>query len=163
MKKLVAGIGTALLLSTAAWAQQQGTVDLKSTAEVEVVGQTAQGEKKITRVEASKTNVAPGDTVIFTVHYINRGNKPAENVVIKNPVPEHMLYVTGTAEGKDSKIEFSADHGKIFGPADKLKVKDADGRERIAGPADYTTIRWTVQKPVAKGEKGSVSFRAKVK
>ena len=29
--------------------------------------------------------------------------------------------------------------------------------------SEYTHIRWTLKKPIGKGGKGSVSFRAKVK
>jgi uncharacterized repeat protein (TIGR01451 family) len=163
MKKIVAGIAIALLLSTTVWAQQKGTVELISTAEVEVVGQNAQGEEKVTRVEASKTNVAPGDTVIFSVRYTNKGAQTDPNVVITNPVPEHMMYVDRTAEGKGTRIEFSADKGRTFAPEGKVKLKGPDGKERLAAAREYTTIRWIIEKPVAKGEKGTVSFRAKVK
>jgi len=83
--------------------------------------------------------------------------------VIKNPVPEHMLYVEGSAEGKGTKIEFSVDKGRTFEAAGKLMVPTPDGKKRRAAAADYTYIRWTIEKPLHKGANGSVSFRAKVK
>jgi uncharacterized repeat protein (TIGR01451 family) len=123
----------------------------------------AEGKEEVKRVDATKTKVLPGETVIFTNYYTYAGDKPATNVVIKNPVPDHMIYLDGTAEGKGAKIEFSVDKGATFAAADKLKVKAANGQERRAAAADYTNIRWTLETPLQKGGKGSVSFRAKVK
>lgn len=151
-----------LLLPPAAWAQQKSPIELKSIAEVEVAATNAKGEKEVKRVDASKANVVPGDVVIFTNQYTNAGDKPATDVAIKNAVPEHMVYVDGSAEGKGTRIEFSADKGKTYGTPDKLTVIDAKGAARKAAARDYTNIRWIVEKLPAGG-KGSVSFRAKVK
>jgi uncharacterized repeat protein (TIGR01451 family) len=152
---------TLLLLPTAVRAQQQ-SIELKSVAEVEVVTTNAQGSKEVNRIDASKSKVVPGDIVIFTTTYTNVGKKPAEQVVITNPVPEHMNYVDLSAEGKGTKIDFSVDKGKNYGDPDKLTLTDAQGMKRKAGPADYTDIRWTLIKPLPTGGTGSVSFRAKL-
>jgi uncharacterized repeat protein (TIGR01451 family) len=151
-----------LLLSAAAWAQQKSPIELKSLAEVDVTVTNAKGEKEVKRVEAAKATVVPGDVVIFTNQYANTGDKPATDVVIRNAVPEHMIYVDGSAEGKGTRIEFSVDKGKTYGAPDKLTVTDAKGAKRKAAAQDYNNIRWTVEK-LPPGAKGSVSFRAKVK
>lgn len=161
--KIVTALSMLLFLSSQAMAADKGAIELKSVAEVEVTIKNDKGEKEVKRVEAAKANVVPGDAVIFTTYYSNNGKEPASDIVINNPMPEHMLYVDGTAEGSGTKIEFSVDKGKNFGAPDKLKVKGEDGKERPAGPSDYTHIRWTLSKPLAPGGKGSVSFRAKVK
>lgn len=164
MKKAAAiMIMTLLLVPTAISAQQKGGVDLKSVAEVEVVRQNAKGEKEVKRVDAAKANVVPGDTVIFTITYVNNGDKPAANVAVKNPVPGQMLYLDKSAEGAGTSIDFSVDKGRTYGSAGALKVKTSDGKERPAAAADITHIRWTLEKPVTPGATGSVSFRAKVK
>jgi uncharacterized repeat protein (TIGR01451 family) len=152
-----------LLLNTAAWAQQKGAVELVSVAEVEVSQKNAKGEQEVKRVEASKANVPPGETVIFTNYYTNKGQDAATGVVITNPIPQHMVYLDKSAEGAGSRIEFSVDGGKTYGPANKLVIRAGDGKERPAISSEYTHIRWTLVKPVARGGKGSVSFRAKVK
>jgi uncharacterized repeat protein (TIGR01451 family) len=163
MKRTVIGIMFMFLLApmTAA-AQQKGGMDIKSVSEVERTITDGQGKKVTTRVAASQANVVPGDTVIFTNYYSYAGAKEATDVIIKNPIPEHMIYVVGSAEGKGAKIDYSIDKGKTFAGADKLMVTDAQGRTRRAVAADYTHIRWIVGK-VAPGGKGSVSFKAKVK
>lgn len=162
-KKVLTVLSMLLLLAFQAMAAAKGAVDLKSLAEVEVTVKNEKGEAEVKRVEAAKANVAPGDVVIFTNYYANNGKEPASNIVINNPIPDHMLYIDGSAEGVGAKIEFSSDKGKSFGAPDKLLTKGTGGMERPARPADYTHIRWTLSKPVPPGGKGSVSFRAKVK
>jgi len=162
-KKILSVLSMLLFLSPQAMAAGQGAIELKSAAEVEVTIKNDKGEMEVKRVEAAKANVTPGDAVIFTTYYSNNGQEPASDIVINNPVPEHMFYIDGTAAGSGTKIEFSVDKGKSFGVPDKLKIKGVDGKERPAGPADYTHIRWTLSKPLPPEGKGSVSFRAKVK
>lgn len=151
------------LLPLMAWGQQQGAIELTTVAEVEVPQKNENGEHKLKRVEASKATVAPGDTVVFSVRYVNNGAAPAANVVIKNPVPQHMAYVEKSAEGAGTKIDFSADGGRTYASPGKLRVKGPDGKDRTALASEYTHVRWTLEKPVAASGKGSVSFRAKVK
>lgn len=164
MGRTAVGILCALLLLPAAVrAQQQGSIELKSTAQAEVVETNKKGEKHVKRVDAAKAKVVPGDIVVFTTNYKNVGKQPAEKVEITNPVPEHMLYVDQSAEGKGMKIEFSVDKGKSYGSPDTLIVTDAQGKQRKAETIDYTNIRWTVAKPLGPGGKGTVSFKAKLK
>lgn len=152
-----------LLLPAASWAQQKGDLVIKSISEIEVKQKNAEGKEEVKRVDATKTQVLPGQTVIYTNSYAYNGAKPATDVVIKNAVPEQMTYVDGSAEGKGTKIEFSVDKGQTYAAPDKLTVKAAGGKERRAAAADYTNIRWTIQTPLKKGEKGSVSYSARVK
>ena len=142
---------------------QQGSLALQSVAEKVVVEKDKQGKKTVKRVPVSETSVYPGDEVVFTTYYENTGKDPATAVAVKNPVPGHMVYVDGSAEGKGAKIDFSVDGGNNYAAASKLKVKDKEGKERRAAAADYTHIRWTLDKPLEKGKKGSVSFKAMVK
>lgn len=154
-----------VLLPLAAGAQQKekGSIELKSISEVEVASKTAEGAVVVKRVDTARAKVVPGDIVVFTTEYRNVGTKPAEKVVVTNPVPRHTAYVDGSAEGKGTTIDFSVDGGKSYAAPDKLTVKDAQGKARKAGPADYTHIRWTLTKPLAPRGEGSVSFKAKIK
>lgn len=162
-KKMLFVLAVLLLVSFQAAAADKGQIELKSVSEVEITVKNDKGEKEVVRVAAAMANITPGDTVIFTNYYTNTGDKPAGNVSLTNPVPEHMLYVDGSAEGKGSIIEFSVDQGRSYGLPGKLKVKDKDGKERVAGAADYTHIRWTLMNSVGGGGTGSVSFKAQVK
>lgn len=156
------GIALLLLLPASAPAQQKGSIVLNSLSEVEVVKQNAEGKKEVKRVDAAKAVVVPGDTVIFTVSYANTDTKPADRVIVINPVPQHMTYIEKSAEGKGMAIDFSADGGKTYAAPEKLTVT-AEGKQRPATASDYTHIRWTLGKPLAPGGKGSVSFKALLK
>lgn len=161
--KILVVVTLALLIPASAWTQQKGAIELKSIAEVEVTEKNDKGEKVVKRVDVSKAVKAPGDIVIFTTRYTNTGNKPATNIVITNPVPEHMIYMDRSAEGGNTRIEYSVDGGKTYGMPEKLNVKNADRTVRNATAADYTHIRWTVIKPFTGGGTDTVSFRARIK
>jgi uncharacterized repeat protein (TIGR01451 family) len=163
MKKLLAVLVTILLLLPSLATAAQKGVELSSRAEVEVSQKNDKGETVLQRVAADKANVAPGDTVIFTIAYSNKGERPAENIVINNPIPEHMTYTDSSAEGTGTRIEYSVDNGKSYGQLATLLIKTAAGKEKPATAADITAVRWTLEKPLAAGAGGSVSYRAKVK
>ena len=108
----------------------------------------------------------PGDTLRYTIHYINEGKSEALSAVIVDPVPADTVYIGNSAEGKGSEITFSID-GKTFEAPIMLTytVKHADGTEtkHAATPEMYTHIKWKLSKPVTKGGSGTVSFIVKVK
>lgn len=162
-RKILTTLCLLLLVALPVLAAEKGGIELKSVAEVEIPAKNDKGVNEVIRVDASSVNIAPGDTIIFSTRYSYQGAQPATNVVINNPLPEHMLYLDGTAEGKGTRIEFSVDQGKTFAAPDKLKVKDTEGKERLAGAADYTHIKWTFEKAIENNARGSVSFKAKVK
>ncbi len=93
-----------------ALAQDKGTIELKSIAQVEVEDFNAEGQKVLKRIPAAK--VVPGNEVIYTNTYTNVGSEAADKVVITNPVPEHMQYLPASAQGTDTAITFSIDGGK---------------------------------------------------
>src|SRR3569832_617612 len=113
------------------------------------------GNKSTSQIEAA---VTPGDEVIYTITYANKSEDVATNVVITNPIPAHMNYENGSAQGTNSQIEFSVD-GSHFATPDKLTVT-VDGRTRHAQPEDYTHVRWTLAEPLSPGQQGQLSYRA---
>jgi uncharacterized repeat protein (TIGR01451 family) len=152
------GLVAVLVMATTTWAIAQGHIALTSVAEVEQQIFNEEGKKEVKRVPASK--VVPGSEVIFTSNYENISQEAAEKAVITNPIPEHMVYVKNSAQGRGAVITFSVDNGKSYNIPAKLFVFDAAGRKYPAQPKDYTHIQWTFQDPLAPGAKGSVSFRA---
>jgi uncharacterized repeat protein (TIGR01451 family) len=151
--------GALLTLSaTQAMAQEKGCILLKTVAEIEQVTTDARGEQSKQLVPAEK--IVPGDEVIYTVSATNICDQPAEQVVIDNPVPEHMKYVANTAIGPGTDVTFSIDGGFNFGKPDALKVSNADGSERPAVAADYTNIRWVMRNPLKPGDVAFARFRA---
>jgi len=146
----------AFLISTGA-ASAKG-LSVKTVPEKEIQTINASGQAETKRVLAEK--VVPGDEVIYTIYYENQAQKPADNVVLTSPVPEHMSYSNGSAMGKSSRVTFSIDNGLSFAPWNNLYVIAENGQRQQAGPQDYTHVRWALKTPVSVGTQGSVSFKA---
>lgn len=151
-------IVTVLVLLTAGAALAD--VELTAEATMEVRSTNAAGEEVITVVKADK--VVPGDEVIYTVHYVNKGSEPAGDVVITNPIPQHMVFTSVGQSPRDAAVEMSADGGSDFDEPGRITVADGGGGQRPANASDFTHVRWTFQEPLEPGAEGSVSFRAQL-
>jgi uncharacterized repeat protein (TIGR01451 family) len=141
-------------------AQDKGCIELKTTAEVEQEYVNEQGQKAKRLAPAGK--VTPGDEVSWTITAKNICDKPAENIVVANPVPEHMTYVANSAMGVGTTITYSLDN-KEFKDAAALTVRAADGSTRAARADEYRAIRWTYSAAFAPGATAFVRYRAVVK
>jgi uncharacterized repeat protein (TIGR01451 family) len=138
----------------------EGMIELTAVAEIEQEFVNDQGEKEVRRVEANK--VVPGDEVIYTIYYANVGAEPADDVIITNPIPEHMLFRGFMGDGTTVITTLSIDGGERYDQPDNLIVVNNDGQKRPAEPSDFTHVRWTLQEPLPPGAKGYVSFRAQL-
>ena len=149
----------ALFFATQAWAQSKHIeLDAKVEREIEVVDES--GQKTIKREQA--VTVLPGEVVVYTITARNVGEEPATNVVITDPIPEHMDY-TGSVKGERTRITFSVDGGKTYDVATALMVPDGEGQgERPAKPEDYTHIRWQLNDALEPGSALSVEFHARL-
>jgi uncharacterized repeat protein (TIGR01451 family) len=167
---LLAGCG-ALLVSSLAFAVADqapaprsapttGCIVVKQVAETEQEVVNEKGERVKRLVPAAK--VVPGHEVVWTVTASNVCDKPAENVAINNPVPQHMSYVADTAIGPGTDITFSLD-GKQYTAADALTVREADGTVRAARSDEVSHIRWVFKNALQPGAVAFARFRATVK
>ncbi len=160
-KKIILAAITLLLLPSLAWAEPK--VELKVEARKEV--KTVENGQEVIKLLPADT-VQPGQVIQYTIYYTNTGDEAATKVVVNNPIPKGTVYLAETAYGYGSKITFSADGGKTFGPPETLKVTvvRADGSKttRRAMAAEYTHIRWVISR-VAAGGSGSVGFKVRVK
>lgn len=159
LKAIITLMGHLIMILWTTWAFAQGThIELTTVAEVEKEVLNAAGQKTIQRIPA--TSILPGETVIFITHYRNTGTKVAENAVITNPIPEHMIFQRGSASGVNTVITYSIDGGKSYHKPEELIVVDKAGRRFPARPQDFTHIRWKFVKSLPPGAAGNVSFRA---
>jgi uncharacterized repeat protein (TIGR01451 family) len=143
-------------VSAPAFAQAQGCIVLKSTAEVEQEVVNAKGEKSTKLVPVAK--VVPGVEVTWTITASNICKQPSEKVTINNAVPEHMTYVADSASGPGTDITYSLD-GKTFTSADQLTVQE-NGATRKARADEYKNIRWVFKDSLQPGAQGFARFRA---
>ena len=145
-----------------AMARAAANIAVSITAEKEVTV-TENGKKVVKAVPAKQ--FAPGDTIIYTVNYMNTGNEAATNAVIDDPVPQGTSYVTNTATGEGADITFSIDKGKNYKKPTLLFYEvtvNGKKEKKTASPDLYTNIRWTVA-TVPAGASGKVGFKVKVK
>lgn len=161
-KLLIVALSLGLAFMTqAAPAASKETISLVINGQMEEVYKNDKGEmvKRLVPI----TKATPGSEVVYTITYQNKGNQPADKVVINDPIPAEVAYRDGTAFGSGSEIEFSIDGGKSFGKPEALKVTSKDGVTRPATGSDYTHIRWTLLNKVAPGSQGFVRFRAVIR
>ncbi len=150
----------AALLCAANAAAESGAVELRAKAEKRVLLQRADGTTDEKFVPAGK--VVPGDVVAYTIEAHNISQKPAERVVITDPIPVEMQYVEGSAEPSGAQLLFSVDGGFRFDRPENLTVTTEDGASRPAVAGDYTHLRWVFASPLAPAELRSVRFLAKL-
>ena len=156
---IVLAVASSLLAGHVLVARAQ-TVELVTKAEREF--EVVEKGVKVKKV-APPEKIVPGDEVTYTVSYINKTGKPADKIVITNPVPANTRYRDSTATGDGADIAYSVDGGKTFAVPGQLTVaiKDKSGKDvvRPAVAQDYTHIRWVLKQSVAPGQSGSVRFR----
>ena len=150
-----------ILFSTSVWAKPEITLSI--TSEKEVI-EMKNGKKIVKRVPAKE--VDPGQVLVFTLKFSNKGDENATNVVVDNPIPKETVYVVGSASGVGSDITFSINGGKTFKKPTLLtyEMKGPDGKKikKKASPEQYTNVRWVIP-TVLPGKGGEVSFKARVK
>jgi uncharacterized repeat protein (TIGR01451 family) len=162
VKRTILTLITILFLTAFAGpaAAQDAPIEIQSSALVEKTVINEKGEKEVVRQPATK--VLPGEEVLFVNTYVNKGEIPADDVVINNAIPEHMIYVGGSAAGEDTVVTYSVDGGQTFGPLLELTVTEADGTKRPAASVDVTHIRWTRTTPLPPNQTAQVEFRARL-
>lgn len=151
---------TTFAAASFAHAQDKGCLELKTIAETEQEYLDARGQKATRLVPAAK--VVPGDEVIWTITAKNVCSKPADRIVIANPVPAEMSYVANSAMGVGTDITYSLD-GKDFKASTALTVTDASGVSRSARADEFRAVRWTYPSAFAPGATSFVRYRAIVR
>jgi uncharacterized repeat protein (TIGR01451 family) len=156
MNRLLIVTVLVLFLAGAAYAD----VELNTVALTEITTTNEAGQEVTTLVPADK--VVPGDEVIYTISFVNHGTEPASDVVITNPIPEHMVFTKVEDSPRAATVSLSADGGERYDAPRNLTVTDAKGQPRPAQASDFTHVRWILQEPLEPGAAGSVSFRAQL-
>ncbi len=135
-------------------------VELKTEMYKVVEVQKENGTSKIEWIQAD--SITPGDKVGYRITIENKGDNPADDLVLNNPVPENTIYLDGSARGANSSIVFSVDQGKTFATPEKLFIIK-DGKKLPATAKDYSNVRWVLTSSLKAGEKGSVQYVVQVK
>jgi uncharacterized repeat protein (TIGR01451 family) len=129
---------------------------LKQTARTDADGKTVQEYVPFTKV-------VPGDVLLCTVEYTNKGTAPAGQVVVSLPVPPEMTLVASSAAHQTAETLYSVDGGQSYGPLEKLLITEADGKVRPARADDVNAVRWTLLADLAPGQTGRLSYLATIR
>lgn len=107
----------------------------------------------------------PDDIILYTLTAGNRGNEPAHNVEIVDPIPEGTQYILDSASGNDMQISYSIDGGHFFQQPPVLFDfrRDNGTIEKRPAPARlYTHVKWLVTKPIQPGQSVAAAFKVQV-
>lgn len=153
-KTLLLALAAAGLLAHAP--AQAGEASLTSAVFKEVESRGPDGRATVALKPAAR--VTPGDQVVYVLTYHNGGDKPAEGVVVTNPLAANLVYA-GPADALPPQASID---GQTFGPLATL-TKTSAGATTKAVAADVTALRWTLAQPVPAGGEVKLSFRARLK
>ena len=160
--RVVQNVAVVALLSSSLLFANQGKVELVASSAQEKIVVNADGVEELTIVPIDK--IVPGDVVIYSNSVLNNSSKSASNLVVTNPIPEHMEFVSGSLSCDEavgcSKL-FSIDGGLTFKNRDELLVTDG-GVQRVARASEITTVQW-ILKRLSVGSRTEVTFKAKLK
>ena len=156
---------SALLCGGVSSAQEPGegrasSLAIKAVAEVELRN-VVRGRETIKLVPADR--VASGDWLIYTLEVRNTAASSIPAPTVTYAVPDHTLYVAGSAVGPASKVSYSVDGGRSFDVAENLTVQEHGGAPHLAVASDYTHIRWQLKHSLKGNSVAFVRFRARAK
>lgn len=140
------------------------SVVITSEAMIERTEVDANGKESLTLKQPKDVIVVPGDRVIYTLRYVNKGADPATDFRATNPMPGPIQFVSVAEDW----AEVSVDGGTTWGKLANLKmvVKGVDGAAdsfRPASAEDVTHVRWVFTTPIPPGAEGAVSYRGLIK
>ena len=161
----IAAFGTALSLLAVVLLAQVGDprIVVSLTVHKQVLIKDEFGNVKVERTPVKLAR--PGDILVYSLHYTNKGRSEAWRINLTDPIPEGTILLLGSAEGEGTTIRYSIDEGKTFQPPPiKIVVTDEEGRDKEvdAPPEMYTHVLWSIEGPIERRETGKVSFKVKV-
>jgi uncharacterized repeat protein (TIGR01451 family) len=149
----------------------QPKVNLQLSAEKQIRSvDKVTGQEKITWQAMAQGNnaVKSGEVVRYKVLSENKGDRPAENLAITQPVPAGMTYVLGSAtmgNTPGTTLTYSIDKGKSFVAAPMVPVTLANGKTemRPAPATAYSHVRFSFAQALAAKTATVSSYEVKVK
>jgi uncharacterized repeat protein (TIGR01451 family) len=137
-----------------------GSGRLETTTIVETLQVSSAGDAPTLRQYVPADRIRAGDQVYYTIRVTNPGREAVRDIVVTKRLPFGMQYVRGSAVGPATIVYFSVDSGESFAAAADLSVAIAGQPSRRAGPADYTHVRWVLQRPLPPRATALLRFRA---
>ena len=117
------------------------------------------------RDESGSLITRPGDVILYTLAALNGGIEPAYDVEIVDPIPQGAEYVLKSAGGESMTVTYSIDGGNFYQPEPILfDFRRPDGviEQRPVPGAQYTHIKWRMDRPIPPGSRVTATFRVRV-
>ncbi len=118
------------------------------------------------RLDVSKEAVNPGDVLEWSIASENEGDASANEYSAIGQIPNGTEFVAGSAVAKeDANVTYSIDGGKSYSGKPMMKVKQADGSEKLvpAPASKYTQVRFEYSDSIAPAGKVSANYKVRVK
>lgn len=148
----------ALGIGGAVWAAPAPELVIEKKVEREVRSVDRDG---IVRFDLEPVEQAqPGDVLVYTLAYRNRGGAPALHVRLEDPVPAGTVLVRESCVGASATALVSVD-GKEFADWPRIERRNAGGEiEIVDAPAESVRhVRWNLDRAVEPGASGSTHFK----
>lgn len=148
--------------------QPQPKVQLNLLAQKQVVQKDSQGKQKVTwETLQGRAIVKPGDVIRYTVNGKNNSDRPINNLVVTQPIPQRTIYVLNSTRvtNEGATITYSIDKGKTFVAKPIIQIKLANGKvETQPAPANmYTNVRWKFEQPISPKTALNAAYQVRVK
>jgi uncharacterized repeat protein (TIGR01451 family) len=168
--------GSTLLSTTPTQAQQAGStttqkkpkVELLLSAERQLIQKDRRGkEVKVWQaLDPKNTTTKPGEILRFTLKAENKGDRPANQLTLVQPIPKGTVYILNTSIAEiPARIDYSIDGSKTFATQPTVKVAFPNGKmEARPAPAEaYTHVRWILERALGAKATNKVVYQVKVK
>jgi len=108
--------------------------------------------------------VNPGDTILYTLNIVNKGDSAALKFEPVGNIPPKTTYIQEVNKSKDFKILFSIDNGQTYQEVPMIKTIE-NGKPVIkkAPISMFKKIKWSFSKAIKPNEKVSLNYKVLVK
>ena len=153
-------IFVAVLIAAAAASRADAAPRLVLTKSVALV-ERINGAERL--VPSTRAVVPPGGRLRITIVATNEGDRPAQNVVVREAIERDQTFVSASVSPAEH-VEYSVDDGKTWSAAPIVRTQTPNGIvERKATAAEYTALRWVEQPPIPAKGSATYSYDALVK
>lgn len=162
---LAAAVAVIVAVAPLALASPAGPrVDVAIHVEREVVRTAPDGSTSVEREPVREAS--PGDVLVYTLAATNRGDAPALQSRLDDPIPAGTVLIPESVAPAGARVVASLDGGTSWQPFPVESVRtDAEGHERRAPVAAeaYTHLRWQLNEPLEPGGSRTFSFKVRVR
>lgn len=119
----------------------------------------------IEKTDKTAIKFSPGDTIRYEILARNSGTEPLTAPEITDPIPAGVMYIPGSAKGRNAIITCSIDGGGSYSiwPVKYEVYEDGKYVEKDATADMVTTIRWTLNEALPPQAQTVLSFMVIVK